>query len=111
MEIVGILTFIVFISILSGFIVLFSYFLNSKQGPKAGPSSLSGDREGDSQQIDIKFYQLALFFVILCIQGALLLPWMINLNIEHIWMFLFLVSIVIVSYMFVWASKGLDWKK
>ena len=107
MEIVGILTFVLFISILSGAVVLLLYLLNSGHKGKRVPlRPLRGN-----QRINIKFHQLALFFVLLCVQGILLFPWTINFNQEHIWMFLFLISIVIVSYIFIRASKGLDWKK
>ena len=110
MEIIGILIFIFLISILSGFFVLFSYFLNSSRKGYDGGEQFLHAREG-LQKVDIKFYQLTLIFLILCIQGVLLFPWMINFNRDNSWIVLSLMLVAVASYVFVWTSKGLDWKK
>ena len=106
MKFIGLLTFIFLTTLLAGVVTLFLYFLGSSKG-----NDFPSKKAARFQGVDIKFYQLILFFVMLCIQVLLLFPWMINFDRENTWMFLFLISIVIVSYIFVWASKGLDWKK
>ena len=106
MEIIGLLTFVFLTVLLAGVVTLLLYFLGSPQGNDA-----SLKKAVHFRGIDIKFHQLILFFVILCIQALLLFPWMINFDRENTWMFLFLTSIVIVSYIFVWVSEGLDWKE
>ena len=111
MKFIVILIFIFFIASLVGFIILFSYFLNSSKREQIIPDHFRLKTGPHKQGISIKFYQLLLFFITLCIQAVLLFPWVINFDVEYTWMFLFLTSIIIVSYMFVWFSKGLDWKK
>ena len=111
MEIVGSLTFVFIAVCLSGFIVLFLYIFNPNKQKGAAPDDFSLPDGGHPKRIDIKFYRLALFFVALCIQGILLFPWLMNVERESWGMFLFLISLVAMSYMFVWVSKGFDWKK
>ena len=111
MKVVGVLTFIFIVVFLSGFIVLFLYLLNPNKKKKSSQDNFYLPNGGHPKRIDIKFYRLALFFVALCVQGVLLFPWVMDFNREDMGVFLFLISLVVASYVFVWASKGLDWKR
>ena len=111
MEIVSSLAFLFIAICLSGFIALFLYILNPNKQKEASRDDFSLPDSGHPKRIDIKFYRLALFFMVLCIQGILLFPWLVNVEKKSLEMFLFLTFIAAVSYLFVWVSKGFDWKK
>jgi NADH-quinone oxidoreductase subunit A len=112
----SLLVFFVVAIVLSAIIIGASYFL-AKQNPES--EKLSAYECGfepyeDSRQVfDIRFFVVAILFIIFDIEIMFLMPWCVllpNLDLLGYWSMIdFLVELG-VGFFYVWYSKALDWK-
>jgi NADH-quinone oxidoreductase subunit A len=69
--------------------------------------------EGSRAQFDVRFYLVAILFIIFDLEAAFLFPWAVSLG-EIGWagwsaMMIFLVELVI-GYIYVWKKGALEWE-
>ena len=69
--------------------------------------------EGSRAQFDVRFYLVAILFIIFDLEAAFLFPWAVSLG-EIGWagwgaMMIFLVELV-VGYIYVWKKGALEWE-
>lgn len=69
--------------------------------------------EGSRAQFDVRFYLVALLFIIFDLEAAFLFPWAVSLG-EIGWvgwgaMMIFLAELVI-GYIYVWKKGALEWE-
>ena len=102
------------ISLSVGFIVL--NFLFSPKNPD--PEKLSAyecgfEAFGDSRmEFDVRFYLVAILFIIFDLEIAFLFPWAISLgNIGSLgfWSMMIFLSILTVGFVYEWKKGALDW--
>ena len=70
--------------------------------------------EGSRAQFDVRFYLVAILFIIFDLEAAFLFPWAVSLG-EIGWagwtaMMIFLAELVI-GYIYVWKKGALEWEK
>lgn len=69
--------------------------------------------EGSRAQFDVRFYLVAILFIIFDLEAAFLFPWAVSLG-EIGWagwgaMMVFLIELVI-GYIYVWKKGALEWE-
>jgi NADH-quinone oxidoreductase subunit A len=69
--------------------------------------------EGSRAQFDVRFYLVAILFIIFDLEAAFLFPWAVSLG-EIGWagwtaMMIFLIELVI-GYIYVWKKGALEWE-
>lgn len=69
--------------------------------------------EGSRAQFDVRFYLVAILFIIFDLEAAFLFPWAVSLG-ESGWagwsaMMIFLAELVI-GYIYVWKKGALEWE-
>nr|BBD14154.1 NADH dehydrogenase subunit 3 [Ophirina amphinema] len=111
-----ILIFIFFSLILSFVIIGLSYFIASQSSDveKVSPYECGFDPFDDARStFDVRFYLVAILFIIFDLEVAFLFPWSIALggiNFFGFWsMFIFLL-ILTVGFVYEWMKGALDWE-
>lgn len=107
---------VIFLGIILSFIIFgFSYLL-SFQLPdveKLSAYECGFDPYEDARNcFDIKFYLIALLFVIFDLETMFLIPWSIsisNINSHGFWIMVDFLFELFVGYIYVWKIGGLDW--
>ena len=98
-----------------GFIIL-NFLLSPK---KPDPEKLSAyecgfEAFGDSRmEFDVKFYLVAILFVIFDLEIAFLFPWAITLNntgLFGFWSMMVFLSVLTVGFIYEWKKGALDWE-
>ena len=115
-----VLLLLLIITLVTGLILL----LNSLLGPKAKhrkdyPSKATPFECGsdllqeNNQRVSIRFYLIALLFVLFDLEGILLYPWAVVARsigrIAYIEIFIFL-FFLIVAFIYAYRRKALDWR-
>jgi NADH-quinone oxidoreductase subunit A len=70
--------------------------------------------EDARHQFDIKFYLIAILFIIFDIETMFLLPWsicLVKLNSLGFWSMIDFIFELIVGFIYIWYIGGLNWKK
>ena len=97
-----------------GFIVL--NFLFSPKNPD--PEKLSAyecgfEAFGDSRmEFDVRFYLVAILFIIFDLEIAFLFPWAIslgNIGVLGFWSMMIFLSILTIGFVYEWKKGALDW--
>tara|TARA_B100001179_G_C18478620_1_gene354671 strand:+ start:105 stop:473 length:369 start_codon:yes stop_codon:yes gene_type:complete len=98
-----------------GFIIL-NFLLSPK---KPDPEKLSAyecgfEAFGDSRmEFDVRFYLVAILFVIFDLEIAFLFPWAITLNntgLFGFWSMMVFLSVLTVGFIYEWKKGALDWE-
>ena len=115
-EYLGVLLFILFAIFLGFLIVTLSYFLvvQSPETEKLSTYECGFEPYEDSRnKFNVKFYIVAILFILFDIEIIFMLPWCISLsqlNILSFWtMIEFLVELGI-GFVYVWCAGSLEWK-
>jgi NADH-quinone oxidoreductase subunit A len=116
LEYSAILLFLSFAMILSFVIFLLSYFLISQKANQEKVSAYEcGFNPFDDARatFDIRFYLIAILFLIFDLEISFLFPWSIvlgNLSYPGYWsMFIFLI-ILTVGFVYEWCKGALEWE-
>ena len=120
---VPILLMMLFALFMAGLLLSASYWVGRKQRT---PSKLAPYESGVPQldvsrkRINVRFYQIAMLFILFDIEAAFLYPWAVIYRdaikgVDGIAWFIFiemLLFIVLlgVGYVYVWRKRALDWK-
>ena len=110
------LSFLFIFSIILGFIIiLFSLFFNTytSDSEKTSAYECGFDPYEDARNtFDIRFYMVAILFVIFDLEAVYFFPWCVSisfLNIEAYWgMFDFLLELF-VGFIYAWKTKAFEW--
>ena len=100
---------------LSIIILLFSYFLvyQNPETEKLSSYECGFEPYEDARQsFDIKFYLIAILFLIFDIETVFLFPWSISLNVLDIVGYWVIIDFVIelgIGYIYIWYIKALNW--
>ena len=106
-----------FISIGIGFAFILANFLFSPSNPD--PEKLSAYECGfeafdDSRmKFDVRFYLVAILFIILDLEVAFLFPWAVslgNIGLLGFWSMMFFLLILTVGFIYEWKKGALDWE-
>ena len=98
-----------------GFIIL-NFLLSPK---KPDPEKLSAyecgfEAFGDSRmEFDVRFYLVAILFVIFDLEIAFLFPWAVTLNntgLFGFWSMMVFLSVLTVGFVYEWKKGALDWE-
>jgi len=100
---------------LAGAIVLLSYIFGYRKPSRAKMSPYEcgmlpvGDARG---RFSVKFYLVAMLFIIFDVEAVFLYPWAIilkDLKMFGFWEMIVYISIVLVGFFYVWKKGVLDW--
>ena len=115
-EYLGVLLFLLFAIFLAFLIITLSYFLvvQSPETEKLSTYECGFEPYEDSRnRFNVKFYIVAILFILFDIEIIFMLPWCISLsqiNILGFWtMIEFLVELGI-GFFYVWCAGSLEWK-
>ena len=107
---------IIISTILSAIIFLLSYFL-AVQNPdkeKISPYECGFDPFDDARdKFDVKFYLVAILFIIFDLEISFLIPWSISLGKSGIfgfWSVTLFVFILIIGFIYEWKKGALEWE-
>lgn len=114
-EYLAILIFLIFAILLSVIIVGFSYLL-SIQNPESEKLSTYEcgfePYEDSRHKFDVKFYLVAILFIIFDIETMFLLPWSVTLSQLNLLGFWSMIDFIIelgVGFVYVWYIGALEW--
>ena len=114
-ESLPILIYIIISLIISIIIIISSYFLviQNPETEKLSPYECGFDPFEDARlPFDIKFYLVALIFIIFDIETLFLIPWVVSLSkldIIGFWAMIDFFIELIVGYLYIWYIGALDW--
>ena len=119
---VPILMMLTFAVLLAGILLSLSWFVGRHQ---RNPSKLAPYESGVPQldvsrkRVNVRFYQIAMLFILFDIEAAFLYPWAViyregTLGVDGIAWFLFLEMLLFivllgVGYVYVWRKRAFDW--
>ena len=115
-EYLPILIFIGFSTALSAIIFGLSYVLIPQKGDleKTSPYECGFDPYGDSRSsFDIRFYLVAILFIIFDIEAAFIFPWAVSLgeiNYLGFWTMIDFLVELILGYVYAWKIGALEWE-
>ena len=108
---------IILISVIIAFLILFLSYTLILQNPET--EKLSSYEcgfepyEDARHQFDIKFYLIAILFIIFDIEAIFIYPWCVslsNLTITGFWSIIDFIIELGVGFLYVWFIGALDWK-
>ena len=115
-EYVAIFVYIIFSGVLGSIIIILSYLLvnQNPESEKLSTYECGFEPYEDSRnKFNIKFYTVAILFLLFDIEIIFILPWCLHLsqlNILSFWtMVEFLVELV-VGYVYIWTVGAIEWK-
>ena len=70
-------------------------------------------QEGARHRYSVKFYLVAMLFILFDVEAAFLLPWAVQYK-AHLWTFwaaLSFLATLLVGYIYAWGKGALDWER
>ncbi len=113
------LPILIFLAIAIGLAVVMvaASFLIVKQHPdpeKLAPYECGFDALGDARrQFDVRFYLVALLFIIFDLEVAFLFPWAISLGdigVFGFWSMMIFLAILTIGFIYEWKKGALEWE-
>ena len=114
-EYFGILIFLFFAIFLACLIVILSYFLvtQSPETEKLSTYECGFEPYNDSRnQVNIRFYIIAILFILFDIEIIFMLPWCVSLsklNLVSFWSMIEFLLELGIGYVYVWAVGAIEW--
>jgi NADH-quinone oxidoreductase subunit A len=108
---------VVVAGVLAGAMVTLSYFVGQHKFNKAkmSPYECGMEPVGDAQQrFSVKFYLVAMLFILFDVEAVFLYPWAIilkELKMFGFWEMLVYIGIVLTGYWYIWKKGVIDWNK
>jgi len=106
-----------FVSIGVGVAFIVLNYISSPKKPdseKLSAYECGFDAFGDARmKFDVRFYLVAILFIIFDLEVAFLFPWAITLsNIGHLgfWSMMIFLSVLTVGFIYEWKKGALDWE-
>ncbi len=116
LEYLPILIFICFsIMICIAFLIAAFVFGNQKPDPdKNSPFECGFDAFQDTRvKFDVKFYLVAILFIIFDLEIAFLFPWAVslgNIGLFGFWSMMFFLLVLTVGFVYEWKKGALEWE-
>ncbi|HXI12116.1 MAG TPA: NADH-quinone oxidoreductase subunit A [Thermoanaerobaculia bacterium] len=120
---IPILIMMVIAAIVGTVLLMLSWFIGTHQ---RNPAKLSPYESGvppldsNRKRINVRFYQIAMLFILFDIEAAFLYPWAVIYrevtvtNNGIVWFAFFemliFIALLAVGYVYVWKKRALDWK-
>ena len=115
-EYLPILIFIIFASLIC-ILFVFSAFVVGNQNPdpdKNSPFECGFDAFEDTRmKFDVRFYLVAILFIIFDLEIAFLFPWAVslgNIGIFGYWSMMFFLLVLTVGFIYEWKKGALEWE-
>lgn len=87
---------------------------NKPSKSKLSPYECGFDPFGDTRgQFDIRFYLVAILFIIFDLEIAFLIPWSVSLGkigLYGFWSMMFFLSVLTIGLWYEWKKGALDWE-
>ena len=105
------------VCLLAAGIVLLSYLIGQHKANKSkmSPYECGMEPVGDiRQRFSVKFYLVAMLFILFDVEAVFLYPWAIllrDLKMFGFWEMMTYVAIILVGFIYVWKKGVLDWNK
>ena len=115
-EYLGVLLFLLFAIFLAFLIITLSYFLvvQSPETEKLSTYECGFEPYEDSRnRFNVKFYIVAILFILFDIEIIFMLPWCISLsqlNILSFWTMIEFLTELGIGFFYVWCAGSLEWK-
>jgi NADH-quinone oxidoreductase subunit A len=101
------LSYVIFV--LPKFLVKFKY-----KKDKLSPYECGFEPEGDARiKFDVRFYLVAILFIVFDLEVAFLIPWSISLGKigwVGLWSMMFFFIILIIGFIYEWKKGALEWE-
>ena len=70
-------------------------------------------QEGARHRYSVKFYLVAMLFILFDVEVAFLLPWAVQYktNLATFWLMVLFVATLLVGYIYAWGTGALDWER
>lgn len=70
-------------------------------------------QEGARHRFGVKFYLVAMLYILFDVEVAFLLPWAVQYksNLASFWTMVFFVATLLVGYVYAWGKGALDWER
>ena len=70
-------------------------------------------QEGARHRYSVKFYLVAMLFILFDVEAAFLLPWAVQYkrNLATFWPMIAFFATLLVGYVYVWGKGALDWER
>jgi NADH-quinone oxidoreductase subunit A len=70
-------------------------------------------QEGARHRYSVKFYLVAMLFILFDVEAAFLIPWAVQFkgNLWTFWAMVSFVSTLLVGYIYAWGKGALDWER
>ena len=70
-------------------------------------------QEGARHRYSVKFYLVAMLYILFDVEVAFLLPWAVQYksNLASFWVMVFFVATLLVGYIYAWGKGALDWER
>ncbi len=120
---VPVLILLIFALVLGAILLALAWFVGSHQ---RNPSKLSPYESGvplldtNRKRVNVRFYQIAMLFILFDIEAAFLYPWAViyreaTVTSSGVIWFVFIemlvfITLLAVGYVYVWKKRTLDWK-
>jgi NADH-quinone oxidoreductase subunit A len=62
------------------------------------------------QQFEVRFFLVAILFIIFDLEISLLFPWAMVINVENYWMIMSFLGILTIGLVYEWQKGGLEWE-
>ena len=99
----------------AGAIVTLSWILGYRRptAPKCRPTSAAWPRlETPASRFSVKFYLVAMLFILFDVEAVFLYPWAVilrDLKMFGFWEMMVYIAIVLVGFFYIWKKGVLDW--
>jgi NADH-quinone oxidoreductase subunit A len=70
-------------------------------------------QEGARRRYSVKFYLVAMLFILFDVEVAFLLPWAVQYkaNLASFWLMVLFVATLLIGYVYAWGMGALDWER
>jgi NADH-quinone oxidoreductase subunit A len=70
-------------------------------------------QEGARHRYSVKFYLVAMLFILFDVEVAFLMPWAVQYkaNLASFWLMLLFVVTLLIGYAYAWGKGALDWER
>jgi len=115
-EYLPVLIFLVVASLLASVIIGFSYLISVRKPDSEKLSQYECGFEAFSEarsRFDVRFYLVAILFIIFDLEIAFLFPWAISLGtigIFGFWSMMIFLGILTIGFIYEWKKGALDWE-
>ena len=105
------------IAVAMSMMILMASFMVARQRPdreKLSPYECGFEPFNDSRQrFDVRFYLVAILFIIFDLEVAFLFPWAVslgNIGLFGFWSMMFFLAILTIGFIYEWKKGALEWE-